>query len=68
MMPWLKYVPAWVPGAGFKTTAVKYKGVCDQLGEKPLGWLKEKMACALNRFCSLSLANTGLVILGKRRS
>ncbi|KAI0057368.1 cytochrome P450 [Artomyces pyxidatus] len=44
LLPWLKYVPSWMPGANFKRIAAKYKKTCDEIGEIPLAWVKEQMA------------------------
>ncbi|KAJ6517274.1 cytochrome P450 [Mycena vitilis] len=44
VMPILKYVPSWFPGAGFKTLAKMYTQSSDDLAEIPLAWVKEQMA------------------------
>jgi len=44
MMPILKYVPSWFPGAGFKRLAKKYTKSCDDLGAIPLAYVQEQMA------------------------
>ncbi|KAJ7644946.1 cytochrome P450 [Roridomyces roridus] len=44
LMPILKYVPSWLPGAGFKRLAVKYTKSCDDLAEVPLAYVQEQMA------------------------
>lgn len=67
MIPWLKYIPAWMPGAGFKTTSVTYKKTCDELGEKPLSWLKQQIVCTLLGLF-VDLTTTDFPSLGKRRS
>jgi hypothetical protein len=34
-MPWLKYVPPWVPGANFKRLAHKWRQLVMEALEKP---------------------------------
>ncbi|KAJ6507474.1 cytochrome P450 [Mycena vulgaris] len=43
VLPILKYVPSWVPGANFKRLAKKYKHSCDDLAEIPLAYVREQM-------------------------
>ncbi|KAJ7468777.1 hypothetical protein FB451DRAFT_1401131 [Mycena latifolia] len=35
VLPILKYVPSWFPGANFKRLAKKYGNSCDDLAEIP---------------------------------
>lgn len=42
-VPILKYVPEWVPGAGFKRKAREWKGVFDELRERPYQFVKNQM-------------------------
>ncbi|KAJ7911356.1 cytochrome P450 [Mycena leptocephala] len=44
VMPILKYIPTWFPGAGFKKLAKMYTKSCDDLAEVPLAYVKEQMA------------------------
>ncbi|KAJ7133346.1 cytochrome P450 [Mycena epipterygia] len=44
VMPILKYVPSWFPGAGFKRLAKMYAKSCDDLAEVPFAYVKEQMA------------------------
>ncbi|KAJ6585742.1 cytochrome P450 [Mycena capillaripes] len=44
VIPILKYVPSWFPGAGFKRLARMYTKSCDDLAEVPLAYVKEQMA------------------------
>ncbi|KAJ7157971.1 cytochrome P450 [Mycena crocata] len=44
VLPILKYVPAWFPGAGFKRLAKRYGNSCDELAETPLAYVKDQMA------------------------
>ncbi|KAF8143310.1 cytochrome P450 [Mycena galopus ATCC 62051] len=38
IMPILKYVPSWFPGAGFKRLAKEYTKSCDELADVPLAY------------------------------
>ncbi|KAK7029931.1 cytochrome P450 [Favolaschia claudopus] len=44
VLPALKYVPSWFPGAGFKRLAEKYNRSCDELAEAPLAYVQHQMA------------------------
>ncbi|EIM88804.1 cytochrome P450 [Stereum hirsutum FP-91666 SS1] len=44
MMPALKYVPDWFPGASFKQQAKKYHKSCDDLADVPLNWIRGQIA------------------------
>ncbi|KAJ7288668.1 cytochrome P450 [Mycena rebaudengoi] len=44
VLPILKYIPDWFPGAGFKRLAKMYKKSCDDLAEVPLAYVMEQMA------------------------
>ncbi|KAJ7907006.1 cytochrome P450, partial [Mycena leptocephala] len=43
VMPILKYIPSWFPGAGFKKLANMYTKSCDDLAEIPLAYVRAKM-------------------------
>ncbi|KAF8079096.1 cytochrome P450 [Lyophyllum atratum] len=42
--PFLRYLPSWLPGAGFKTFAAGCKTLTDDVLNVPFSWIKEKMA------------------------
>ncbi|KAJ6573817.1 cytochrome P450 [Mycena vulgaris] len=44
VMPILKYVPSWFPGADFKRIAKMYTKSCDDLAEVPLAYVNQQMA------------------------
>ncbi|KAI3539469.1 hypothetical protein CSPX01_08915 [Colletotrichum filicis] len=44
LIPWLKYVPTWMPGAGFKKTAEIFRQHLLQGIEVPYDYVKEQMA------------------------
>ncbi|KAI5118847.1 hypothetical protein M0805_006166 [Coniferiporia weirii] len=43
LIPWLKYVPRWVPGAGFQKKAKEARKVADDLLRIPLETIKTEM-------------------------
>ncbi|KAF7332878.1 Cytochrome P450 [Mycena venus] len=43
VMPILKYVPSWFPGAGFERLAKMYAKSCDDLADVPLAYVREQM-------------------------
>ncbi|KAJ7664865.1 cytochrome P450 [Mycena rosella] len=44
VMPILKYIPSWFPGAGFKRQAEMYTKSADEMAEVPLAYVKEQIA------------------------
>jgi len=44
LVPSLRHIPAWVPGAGFKTTAKAWAATLDQMVEQPYQWVKQQLA------------------------
>ncbi|KAF4341166.1 oxidoreductase [Fusarium beomiforme] len=44
LIPLLKYVPGWVPGAGFKTTAKQWRSNLESSVEEPAAFVKQQMA------------------------
>ncbi|KAI0258094.1 cytochrome P450, partial [Gloeopeniophorella convolvens] len=57
IIPALKYVPEWVPGAGFKRKAREWRGVADRFGTIPFEFVKSSMAegTAKSSFTSIAL-------------
>ncbi|KAG8723938.1 hypothetical protein FRC09_001047 [Ceratobasidium sp. 395] len=43
-IPWLKYVPSWLPGAGWKRQANAWRVEKDKLQNDPFEWTKLRMA------------------------
>ncbi|KAI0662031.1 CyP450 monooxygenase [Cubamyces menziesii] len=43
VLPWLRYVPAWVPGAGFQTVFARCKAANDRLKHQPFDELKQRL-------------------------
>ncbi|KAH8114366.1 cytochrome P450 oxidoreductase [Phellopilus nigrolimitatus] len=44
MLPFLRYIPEWVPGAGFQRTAKRFHATVTELVEKPYAFVKQQMA------------------------
>ena len=43
IFPLLKYVPSWVPGAGFQKKAARWKAALMTMAEKPFQHVKEQL-------------------------
>ena len=43
IFPLLKYVPSWVPGAGFQKKAAHWKAVNITMAEKPFNYVKQQL-------------------------
>ncbi len=44
LIPWLRHVPDWVPGMGFKQTAREWKKDCDEVMNVPADFVVQQMA------------------------
>ncbi|KAI0064948.1 CyP450 monooxygenase [Artomyces pyxidatus] len=57
IIPSLKYVPEWVPGAGFKRKAREWKVIADRFGTVPFEFVKQSMkdGTAASSFSSIAL-------------
>ncbi|KAK1223032.1 hypothetical protein PQX77_014109 [Marasmius sp. AFHP31] len=55
-LPILKYVPAWLPGAGFKKKAEEWRQSTREVRDRPWGWVKAAVedGTANPSFCTLS--------------
>ncbi|KIK94268.1 hypothetical protein PAXRUDRAFT_12143 [Paxillus rubicundulus Ve08.2h10] len=62
IVPLLKYMPSWLPGAGFKRKAKEYAAVLDDLVEIPHNYVKSQLAAgtALPSLSSRILGEPGL--------
>ena len=49
VFPVLRYMPSWLPGAGFQRKAIEWKRVIDQMADIPHEFVKARMV----RFVSL---------------
>ncbi|KAL0957049.1 hypothetical protein HGRIS_003148 [Hohenbuehelia grisea] len=50
-LPWLKYVPEWFPGGGFKTLARKNRKVMETLQKDPIELVKKDMSKGIVNPC-----------------
>ncbi|KAJ8695766.1 hypothetical protein PTI98_005695 [Pleurotus ostreatus] len=71
VMPILKYVPAWVPGAGFQKKAKEWKHYAETMLRDPFAVVKEKMASgtyepSFTSRCLENVDDTGDVALQER--
>ncbi|KAJ2930399.1 hypothetical protein H1R20_g6704, partial [Candolleomyces eurysporus] len=48
--PWLRFLPDWFPGAGFKRYAREMKEKLALVDEKPFEWTKKQMASATGEY------------------
>jgi hypothetical protein len=44
LLPFLKHVPAWMPGAGFQRTAKEWNGILGEMVDMPYNFTKQQMA------------------------
>ncbi|TDL20082.1 cytochrome P450 oxidoreductase OrdA-like protein [Rickenella mellea] len=47
VMPFLRYIPDWLPGAGFKRTASRSFKKANELADKPYAFVKRQMASGI---------------------
>ncbi|KIM50800.1 hypothetical protein SCLCIDRAFT_1225091 [Scleroderma citrinum Foug A] len=47
VLPLLRYIPEWFPGAGFKSTTRKWKEEVQEMVDQPHQWVKEQMAAGV---------------------
>ncbi|KAF9041562.1 cytochrome P450 [Panaeolus papilionaceus] len=55
VMPWLKYIPEWVPGAGFQKKAREWKALQHRFHTEPFNMAYEKLKTGNLRHSFLSL-------------
>nr|BED42923.1 cytochrome P450 monooxygenase [Trametes versicolor] len=51
VLPFLKYVPSWLPGAGFKRKAAAWKTVIERGADEPFQWVKNSMKAGNAAMC-----------------
>ncbi|PPQ85587.1 hypothetical protein CVT25_000031, partial [Psilocybe cyanescens] len=56
MLPFLKYVPEWMPGAGFQTKAREWKKLARSMVEVPFAAAKRNSADGISPLCVASLS------------
>jgi len=47
IVPALKYIPSWFPGAGFKRNAIRWKAKMEEFTERPFQYVKDSMVRVL---------------------
>ena len=47
LLPILKYVPSWFPGAGFQKKAARWREVINTMAEKPFRHVQEQLVRVL---------------------
>jgi hypothetical protein len=47
VMPFLKHVPTWVPGAGFQRTAKEWSNTLNEMVDMPFNFTKQQMAAGI---------------------
>ncbi|KAF8989705.1 cytochrome P450 [Cyathus striatus] len=58
VFPSLRYVPSWLPGAGWKRKASKYRSTLQEMLHRPYSWTKQQMAAGtLPKSCFVSQAH-----------
>ena len=43
LLPVLKYVPSWFPGAGFQKKAARWREAIHIMADKPFGYVQEQL-------------------------
>ncbi|KAG8726198.1 hypothetical protein FRC12_023616 [Ceratobasidium sp. 428] len=46
-IPWLKFVPSWLPGAAWKRTAIAWRKEIDRMVNVPYDWTKQQIAAGI---------------------
>lgn len=49
LLPWLRYLPGWIPGAGFKTTARVWRQNAEDVADLPYAAVRRQMAKGTHR-------------------
>ncbi|THU84110.1 cytochrome P450 [Dendrothele bispora CBS 962.96] len=61
IVPALKYVPQWMPGAGFQKTAKEWAATLEEMVDRPYQWVKSRVANGTAEISFVSnLLNEGL--------
>ncbi|KAJ7250711.1 cytochrome P450 [Mycena rebaudengoi] len=57
IFPWLKHLPTWAPGSGFKVKAAAWKAKMEEFIDQPYNFVKESLKSGNNvpSFCSMLL-------------
>ncbi|KAI0826662.1 cytochrome P450 [Trametes gibbosa] len=62
IFPWLKHIPLWFPGSGFKSKAGAWREKMEQCANEPFEWVKERMRSGTATPCYC----TGLLTEGEQ--
>ncbi|KAF5368055.1 hypothetical protein D9758_004476 [Tetrapyrgos nigripes] len=65
LVPALRHLPDWFPGAGFQKTAREWKATLDEMVDRPFNWVKKEMVRTIPYplyFISASSSRTTLTI------
>ncbi|KAL4266704.1 cytochrome P450 family protein [Pleurotus pulmonarius] len=54
-LPWLKYVPSWMPGAGFKKQAKEWRGLAEKMLNSPFDMVNRKIREGTAEPCMMTL-------------
>lgn len=46
-LPWLRYIPEWLPGGGWKKTMRYYRETLDAMSEEPFQLVKDRLVSGL---------------------
>ncbi|PPQ90149.1 hypothetical protein CVT25_012460 [Psilocybe cyanescens] len=62
VLPFLKHMPLWMPGAGFKRNAIKWKRKMEEFVDRPYEYMKTSMKSGTYKpsFCSNLLEDAGI--------
>ncbi|KAF8882087.1 cytochrome P450 [Infundibulicybe gibba] len=66
-IPILKYVPAWMPGAGFKRKAARWRDLGFEMSEKPWGFVKSQHSQGMAPLSVATAFLDGLPPIGDER-
>ncbi|EIW55755.1 cytochrome P450 [Trametes versicolor FP-101664 SS1] len=69
ILPFLKHLPSWFPGAGFQTKAADWKAKIEYAADAPFNWTKANMETgnASTCYCTLAMDNEGDDSVDKKR-
>lgn len=57
LIPALKYVPAWFPGAGFKRKAARWRQINQEVSVRPFEMVKEQLVKSLSCCAEMVILN-----------
>ena len=57
VFPILRYVPSWIPGAGFQKKAEEWKRTVEDMADIPHEFVKQRMVCLMLLFFLVTFPN-----------